>query len=69
MATVTVAYANASATAVKTITIFNVLGSKVLTAQLSKESTILNIDKLSKGIYIVRVEDGSSKVTTKIVKE
>ncbi len=68
VSSVTVEYVNASAMGVKIINVYNVLGSKVLTAQLTATKTALNISSLIKGIYIVSIEDGNNKVTTKIVK-
>lgn len=68
VSSVTIEYVNGSATAVKTINVYNVLGGKVLTAQLTTAKTALNISSLTKGIYIVSIEDGNNKVTTKIVK-
>ena len=54
---------------VKTVTIFNVLGNKVFAAPLTSEKTILNIAHFSKGIYILIIQEGSKKFTSKIIKQ
>lgn len=53
----------------KTITVFNILGNKLFAASLTAEKTHINIAHFSKGVYILRIEEGSNKFTTKIIKE
>lgn len=66
---ITIECTNATNVAVRTINIFNVLGTRVFSGQLNKEKTTVNIADFSKGVYILRVEEGANKVTTKIIKE
>jgi hypothetical protein len=66
---VTIECTNATNDAVKTINIFNVMGIKVFSGQLNKEKAIVNIANFSKGIYILSVDAGANKFTTKIIKE
>ena len=66
---VMVDYKSAISNASKMVCIYNVQGYKVFTAQLSKGQTSFNIASLTKGIYILQVEEGAQKVTTKIVKD
>ncbi len=68
-AMITVECKRQSNTVAKTITIFNVLGNKLFSASLNAENTIINIAHFSKGVYILRIEEGSNKFTTKIIKE
>ena len=66
---VTIEYSNATSASLKTFSVFNVVGNKVFSGQLVKEKTSLNIDNLPKGIYFIRIEAGTSSVTSKIIKE
>lgn len=66
---VTVEYNGVPTIAIKSVTVFNVLGNKVFTTQLNAEKTTINIAHFSKGVYILRIEGGSNNFTTKIVKE
>lgn len=51
---------------IKLVTVFGILGNKVLTST-SKE---VNVSSLSKGIYIVKIQDADNNVSTKkIIKE
>ena len=66
---ITVDYKSAINNVAKVVCIYNVQGYKVFTAQLSKGQTSFNIASLTKGIYILQVEEGAQKVTTKIIKD
>lgn len=68
-AMITVECKRQSNTVSKTVTIFNVLGNKLFSASLNAEKTIINIAHFSKGVYMLRIEEGSNKFTTKIIKE
>ncbi|WP_225034758.1 endonuclease [Winogradskyella sp. SM1960] len=50
------------------IEIFDILGKRVLKNTISKTST-LNLQALNKGIYIVKITQGNSKITRKLVKQ
>ena len=59
----------ASATAIKTINIFNSMGMKVLTARLIQEKTILNLADVRTGIYFIHISDGKDKFVSTIIKQ
>ena len=66
---ITVECANSTSTGVKTINIFNVLGRKVFSVQISKQKMSVNIADFTKGIYILQIEEGTNRLSTKIIKE
>lgn len=66
---VNIDYTNSLNNTVKTISIFNVVGNKVYTGQLTKEKAFVNIANFSKGVYIVQIEEGANRVTSKLIKE
>ncbi len=49
----------------KKVEIYNVLGKNVLSAQLS--GTELNISSLEPGVYIMKIQEGKSSATRKLV--
>lgn len=49
----------------KQITIFDVLGKKVLQTVLSSKE--LNISSLSPGVYIIKIEEGDASTTRKLI--
>ena len=49
----------------KQITIFDVLGKKVLQTTLSSKE--LNISSLSPGIYLIKIEEGDASATRKLI--
>ena len=49
----------------KQITIFDVLGKKVLQTTLSSRE--LNISSLSPGIYLIKIEEGDASATRKLI--
>ena len=49
----------------KQITIFDVLGKKVLQTTLSSKE--LNIATLTAGVYIIKIEEGDSSATRKLI--
>lgn len=49
----------------KQITIFDVLGKKVLQTSLSSRE--LNISSLSPGVYIIKIEEGDASATRKLI--
>lgn len=49
----------------KNITIFDVLGKKVLQTQLSSRE--LNISSLTPGVYIIKIEEGEASATRKLI--
>ncbi len=66
---ITVECANATSNGVKTINIFNVLGRKVFSGQISKQKMSVNIADFTKGIYILQIEEGANRLSAKIIKE
>lgn len=48
----------------KEVTIFNVLGKQVLQLMVSKE---VNISALSPGVYIVKIREGETVATRKLI--
>lgn len=48
----------------KEVTIFNVLGKQVLQQMVSKE---LSISSLSPGVYIVKIREGETSATRKLI--
>lgn len=59
----------ASALTLKTLQVFNSMGVKVLTTQLSQEKTTLNLANLATGFYFIQVMDEQDKFTTRIFKQ
>ena len=55
----------ASSLNLEKVTIFNILGQKVLESTQNK----INVSNLSKGVYEVNIETSQGKLTKKIVKE
>ena len=49
----------------KQITIFDVLGKKVLQTVLTSKE--LNISSLSPGVYIIKIEEGDASTTRKLI--
>lgn len=58
-------YISTKANQLKKIEIYNVLGKPVLTSQLSGME--LNISSLEPGIYIMKIREGKSSATRKLV--
>jgi len=50
------------------INIYNVLGKLVKTTKLSKNNTKIDISKLSKGIYLVKINSKNQTITKKLIK-
>jgi hypothetical protein len=67
--TINIECINATGAGVKTISIFNVLGRKVFTGQMGKQKISVDITNFSKGMYILQVEDGTNRLSTKIIKQ
>jgi hypothetical protein len=51
----------------KQVTIFNVLGKKVLATNFSGTKSDINVSNLSSGIYILKVSEGKKAATSKLV--
>ena len=49
-----------------TISIYNVLGKKVISA---KNTNKIDVKELSNGIYIIRIKEGLKEVIKKFIKE
>ena len=60
-------YISTKSSAEKEITIFDVLGKKVLQAFISSKE--LNISSLSPGIYIIQIREGEATATRKLIVE
>ena len=51
----------------KEVTIFNVLGKKVLSTTFSGTKSDINVATISSGIYILKVSEGSKMSTSKLI--
>jgi hypothetical protein len=49
--------------------IYNLLGSKVFSQELTKQETVFDLTNKPNGIYFIRVTDGDKVLTKKIVKQ
>ncbi|MFC5048056.1 T9SS type A sorting domain-containing protein [Aquimarina hainanensis] len=58
-------YITSASAKTKTITIFNVLGKKVLFKVLVEK--VLDISPLNTGVYIIQVKEGGKSVTKKLI--
>ncbi len=58
-------YITSKSGADKLVTIFDVLGKKVLQTQLTSKE--LNVTSLSPGVYIIKVEEGDASATRKLI--
>lgn len=58
-------YISSKSNADKQITIFDVLGKKVMQTQLTSRE--LNISSLSPGVYIIKIEEGDASATRKLI--
>jgi len=65
----TIEYKPAADMLVKSFSIFNMVGVKVLTGELSKATNSINLSSLVPGIYIVRIGEGNERFTSKIFKQ
>ena len=50
------------------IQIYNVLGKQVLNTKLSKDDNTININTLSKGVYMVKITTGKQATLKKLIK-
>ena len=66
---VNIEYINTINSGPKTISIFNVVGTRVYTGQLTKEKASVNLANFAKGIYIVQIEEEGNRLTSKIIKQ
>jgi len=51
------------------VEIYNLLGSKVFSQELTKQETVFDLTNKPNGIYFIRVTDGDKVLTRKIVKQ
>ena len=58
-------YITSKTTGAKEITIFDVLGKKVLQTSLSARE--LNISSISPGVYIIKIKEGDASATRKLI--
>lgn len=58
-------YITSKSNADKQVTIFDVLGKKVLQTQLTSKE--LNVASLSPGVYIIKIEEGDASATRKLI--
>jgi len=58
-------YISSKSSADKEVTIFDVLGKKVLQATLNTKE--LNIASISPGVYIIRIREGDALATRKLI--
>ena len=50
------------------VTIYSILGETVHTKRISQEGNNVNIQTLSKGLYLVNVKTGNQSITRKMIK-
>ncbi len=60
---------NSSNIPLDTVEIYDILGQKVLSRQLSKPVEKIDLSNLLDGIYIIRVSSTKTTVTTKLLKQ
>ena len=58
-------YITSKSNADKQVTIFDVLGKRVLQTQLTSKE--LNVATLSPGVYIIKIEEGDASATRKLI--
>ena len=58
-------YITSKTTGAKEVTIFDVLGKKVLQTTLSARE--LNISSISPGVYIIKIKEGDASATRKLI--
>ena len=58
-------YITSKSTVDKEVTIFDVLGKKVLQATLTNKE--LNIGSISPGVYIIKIKEGDATATRKLI--
>ena len=51
------------------VEVYNLLGGKVLTQQITTHLTLLDLSNQPNGVYFVRVTDGKEVITRKVVKQ
>lgn len=51
-----------------TINIYNILGKLVFTSEITKNKNVINLSKLSKGIYLVKIDSDKKSEIKKLVK-
>lgn len=51
------------------VEVYNLLGSKVLTQQLTQSLTVLDLSNQPNGLYFVKVSDGNEVITRKVIKQ
>lgn len=66
---VTIEYQPAAAMVAASFSIYNSMGIKICTGQLTKDKTALNLSHLVTGVYIMRIGESSGNFTTKIFKQ
>lgn len=66
---VTIEYKPADNIITRSFSVYNMTGVVVVSGQLTKEKTSIDLTQLKAGVYIVRVGEGSGKFTTKIFKQ
>jgi hypothetical protein len=66
---VTVEYTPAAEFEVKQISIYNVFGVKVFSAETNKGKMSFNLSSLATGVYIVRIGEGKTAYKTKLIKQ
>ena len=66
---INIEYKPASALITKSFAVYDVMGVKVVSGELTKEKTTISFAYLMPGIYIVRIGEGKDIYTTKIFKQ
>jgi len=66
--TTVIEYAPAAEFSVKQVSVYNMLGVKVFSTQIIQAKTTVDLSKLSKGVYIVKIGEDKKAYTTKLLK-
>ncbi len=65
----TIEYKPADQLVVKSFSIFNAMGTKVIGGEISKEKNSINLSQLTPGVYVVRIGEGKNYFTSKLIKQ
>ncbi len=49
--------------------IYNLIGEKITSQKITKNSTVIDLSKQSNGIYFVTITDGENRISRKVVKQ
>ncbi|MGJ8683498.1 MAG: T9SS type A sorting domain-containing protein [Nonlabens sp.] len=53
----------------ETVEIYNTLGQRLMTVEISKNEHQIDLSKLSKGVYLLKLNDGANSISKKVILE